>query len=553
MKRFLFVCFVILFSIHTHSQDFQNINQQKAFRLNGSLISSINYNESSRSIQSYQPLSYLIALNISPTVYGINIPLSLIYSEKNKDFNHPFYRFGLSPSYKWIKLNLGHRSSNYSKYTISGQKSFGAGIELTPGKFRFAFLYGSFRRDKAFKTINPNFFDQSTYSRAGYAAKIGVGSKSNFLDLVLMHIADKDDAYDSISNLHPESNVAASLISKLSLSKNLKIKAEVAASIFTRNKLAQAFETNNLPTYLQNSTDYFNINTSSSISLAKDLSIDYKLKMFSIGIEYKRIDPGYKSLGSNYIRNDYENYGFKSSIRFKKGNINANIGLLKDNLKNTKSAQTNRVVSRFSVNYNPSKKFSINANYSNFSTKQSEGRIPLNDTIRLYQVNKNMSIAPMIHFGNKKYTHSIVGNYSYADMLDKNKFAEYAIPVQTNTAFLQYSLQSIMHGFTIGSNLSYIDFKSSTIHTTNLGPTISINKSLFKKKSLLVGSFSFLWSQNNQNKGNIINIRLGYNYKISKKQLLKFHYLITKSRYDESINTSNFDATRGSLSYNYKF
>ncbi|MBK6370290.1 MAG: hypothetical protein IPF64_10820 [Flavobacteriales bacterium] len=35
---------------------------------------------------------------------------------------------------------------NFSELTMSGQRFFGAGVELTPGHFRFAAMYGRLRK-----------------------------------------------------------------------------------------------------------------------------------------------------------------------------------------------------------------------------------------------------------------------------------------------------------------------------------------------------------------------------------------------------------------------
>jgi len=319
------------------SQDLGNLKNQKPFQLSGSAMLSLNYYESSNDIQTYQPFSYLVAVNVTPAVYGFSVPLSFTYTKMNKSFNHPFYRFGLSPTYKWATLHLGHRSTNFSRFTVSGQKSFGVGIELTPGKFRFAFMYGKFKKDNAYKTIYDEELEQDEYTLKGYAVKLGVGSQKNYFDLVFMHIADNTDEYSDTSlQIHPESNVVISAITQFSIAKNLKFNAEIAASVFTQNMFATEYDMDDLPKFLGKMSDYLNINTSTSLALATDVGLEYKLKKFSAGLQYQRIDPGYKSLGTNFIRNDFEQYALKSSYKFKTGHINGSIGLMRDNLKNTK-------------------------------------------------------------------------------------------------------------------------------------------------------------------------------------------------------------------------
>lgn len=553
-KRFLIIVLSLSSFIFSFAQELHKIEDKKPFQITGSLMTSLNYNESSNSFQSYEPFSYLVSVNLTPSIYGFSIPLSATYSKMNKSFNQPFYRFGLSPTYKWAKLNLGYRTTNFSKYTVSGQNSLGAGIELNPKKFRVGFMYGKFRRNKGFKTTNTTNYSDEDYSRKGFAAKLGYGTNKNYLDLVFSRIADDKDDYDinSTNSIYPESNVIASAISEFSISKYFKFKVEAAASIFTQNMLADNFDENDIPSQLQNLGDFFNINSSSTFAMAKDVSVDYHNKKITIGLNYQRVDPEYQSLGTYFIRNDFENIAVNAGYKLKKGNIGGSLGFVKDNLKNTKIAQTNRVMSRLNIALNPTEKFSVVANYSNFSTKQTEGRVPLNDTIRLYQVNKNISISPQLRFIKEKHSNIIMANFVFAEMNDKNAFNDYSTPVLSKTAFIQHMYRSNIHNYGISTNVNYIDFEAINSRVTNIGPTISLDKSILKKKGLIRIGMSYLWSDNNDVKGKVISGQTSFNYKISKKQKLKLNFSLTDSNYPDNSTVKEYNSQRGTLTYIYQ-
>ena len=553
LKKFmLFVS--IIWTLPLFSQDLQNLKTQQPFKLTGNALLSLNYFESSNASYSYQPFSYLMSVNLRPSIYGFSVPLSFSYSKMNKSFKHPFYRFGMSPSYKWVTLHLGHRSTNFSRFTMSGQRSLGMGIELMPGKFRFAFMYGKFKKDNAYKTIYDDHLNQDDYSLKGYAIKLGLGSKKNYFDLVFMHISDPKETFiDTSLYTHPESNVVASAISQFNITKHLKFNGEVAVSIFTHNMHASPYDIEDMPLFIHNMGNHFHINTSSAIAMATDLGLDYSQNKLSIGIQYQRIDPGYKSLGTHFIRNDFEKYSLKSGYRFKVANINGSIGLLRDNLMNSKLSQANRLAYTLGLSLTPPGIFSMNANYSNFSTKQKEGRAPLNDTIRLYQVNKNISIVPQLRFSNSSHSNIIMINYTYANLLDKNDFAENTMPIASNMAFLQYMYRSFENEYGISANINYTNFKTSTHKLINIGPSITADKTLLKKKGVVQASFTYLLSNNNSIKGNIITLRMGFNYKISKSQKVKLNYYFTKSRYPDDSSISGYHNSRGVLAYVYKF
>ncbi len=549
-----FFVVAVLFFQTAAGQDLNNLKGQKPFAVKGNILTSLNYNGAANPYQTYQPFSYLVSINLSPSIYGFSLPLSFTYSRMNKTFTHPFTRFGISPTYKWIRLDLGHRSSNFSKYTISGQKFFGGGVMLTPGKFRLGFMYGKFRRDRGFRTVTGGAFEHEDYSRRGYAAKIGVGSRKNFVDLVFMKIADDLDNFttDTTGTFLPESNVAGAAVSKFSFGKHIKFHAEIAASLFTRNLASDSFDLGeDVKPILRKAAGFSQVNTSSSLAFAKDAGIDLTFKTFSFGLTYKRIDPGYKSIGANYIRNDFENYAFKTGIHLKKAHFNASVGLLRDNLKNTKAKQTDRIVSRFNLTVTPAKFLRITSTFSNFSTQQSEGRLPLNDTIRLYQVNKNFSVIPQLTLSGKKATHVILLNYTFSNMVDKNILAAVPVPVVSNVAFLQYNFQKTKSTWSVSANINYTQFKTGVSTITNTGPTVGYRQALFGKKANINLSATYLSSKNNSVAGSVISLRSGFSYRIGKKQSLQFSFNFTKSNYPGSSQLSNYTNNRGNIAYTY--
>ena len=107
------------------------------------------------------PLSSTLYANATAKLYSITIPVSFILNNLD-NFSHPFHkeyfqgmlsnqrnrlsRLGISPYYKWIKVHAGHRYMNFSNYTLSNHNFLGAGIELTPGKLRFAAMAAQITR-----------------------------------------------------------------------------------------------------------------------------------------------------------------------------------------------------------------------------------------------------------------------------------------------------------------------------------------------------------------------------------------------------------------------
>jgi len=552
--KILYFNFVFFITIGFYAQDLAHLKTQKSVGLNGNLQTSFNYQTNSIQKNSYEPFSYMVSLNLSPSLYGISFPFSFAYSKMNSQFSHPFYRLGVSPSYKWAKLNLGHRMTKFSKYTVSGIKSFGAGLEINPGKFRFAAMYGGFIRQRNFRTLYPlDDLNIDDYNRKGYVTKIGVGSKKNYVDLIVMNVADDLSKFDNEDlSIRPEANTALSISSKFSISNHIKFKADISASAMTRDMNAKEVDLSNIDDNLKKMTNIAVINTSTYLALARDISLDYYNKSFSVGIQHERVDPGYKTLGTYMIRNDYESNLIRLGYHVPKFSINTSIGKFKDNLNNQKNAQTNRLLTRLNINYKASKVFSIAANYNNFSTEQTEGRIPLNDTIRVYQANKTMSIMPQLRFIKKKYAHIIMMNYTYSDMLDKNPHSEVATPMQSNVSFMQYMFQNNLRKYGVSLNLTYTDMKSANNEISTFGPSINFQKSLLKNKAGIQVGGGYTMTKTNLNEGKIIVGLLRANYKLSNKQSLRFNFILNKTT-STGENAFFRDYTRSSLLYAYRF
>ncbi len=552
MQR-LFVFFIITFLLQgvLNSQNIENLKEQKPFKITGRINAGLRYFNQENMLQSYDPFTYYASIQLTPSIYGIYLPFSFYYSKMNNEFSMPFYRFGISPSYKFITLKLGYTYYNLSKYTVSGIRTKGVGISLNPGKFRFEAMLGKFKRDRSFSTINPAGNELEDFSRDGYAIKLGYGSNKNFVDVIFSRIEDSEELADGTNTYPAQSNVVSSIISQFNLSNQIKFRAQVAGSIFTENKDAFSANKNSIASFLSGTEKYFNINSSSSLAFAQEYNIDYTSKKFTLGVLYSRVAPGYHSFGTHYIRDDYQNIFINTAIRFKLGSISGGIGFLNDNLKNTKAAETGRMIKRLNIALNPSKKFSINAQYNDFSTKQREGNLPLNDTIKLFQVNKNMSVMPRFVFSKNDKTHSVSMSYMYADMVDKNQYTQNTTPVKTNTAQTQYLLTWNKNNISAGVNMSYSNFETALMQITNYGPGFSFTK-IFKGKSTINTAFNYLISENNNSLGNMFNVQLSGNYAITKKQKVKLNFFISDAKYDNS-SMPSYSNYRGVLSYQYNF
>ncbi|HLL95708.1 MAG TPA: hypothetical protein VK404_12060 [Spirosoma sp.] len=157
---------IAITSLPTYAQDLSTLGKQKPVTLNGGLsVRTIFY--SAKGIEARrQPFSYVVTGAPVLSLYGWSVPVSFVFSEQERSFRQPFNQFGMSPTYKWVTLHAGYRNLSFSPYTLAGHTILGGGVELTPGIFRFGFVYGRLNRATAVDTTS-GLLEPFNYTRWG--------------------------------------------------------------------------------------------------------------------------------------------------------------------------------------------------------------------------------------------------------------------------------------------------------------------------------------------------------------------------------------------------
>src|SRR5208283_1371011 len=216
-------------------------------------------------------------------------------SEQERLLRQPFNQFGISPKYKWITLHVGYQNLNYSQFTLAGHTILGAGVDLTPGIFRFGFIYGRFNRASGVDTSS-KAFQPYTYANYGYAIKMGLGKGSNFFELSFLKAKDDstsvrpDSAFRGL--VTPAENVTIGMNGQIKFLKFFTFSLEAATSLYTSNlgnKGPLADSANNALVKLMghliatnSSTEHFN---------AIQTGFGFQQNQFGLKLQYHRIDP----------------------------------------------------------------------------------------------------------------------------------------------------------------------------------------------------------------------------------------------------------------------
>ena len=485
------------------------------------------------------------------------VPISMIYSSQNNSFRQPFNQVGSSPLYKnWLVLHGGYRNVYFSPFTLAGHTFLGSGIELNPKKFRFGFIYGKFNR-----AIEGNFAEPDRipfFKRTGFASRIGVGTKINYLDLIVLKVADDVNSISlspDYQYIKPAENLALGISARLKIKKKFIFELDGSASAFTRDIRTEAIgEFVNIRFY-DAIKKVFIPRVSTQLSTAFQSAIAYKSKIFSGKIQYKRIEPEFKTMGAYYFQNDIESYTFNPNLSLFKSKLklNTSIGLQHDNLLNQKKVETNRLIGSAAIVYAPNENFSMDLLFSNYGITQKAGYLPLIDTLKIAQNNKTLSLNSMYMKIGESNMQTFMVSAIYQELQDLNSRTAIFNENQNWNYNASYSFQNLISNLDFSLNYSYTLTKSIDIESVFHGPTCSISKLFLKNNNLTLRSnFGFMLSKQTildfQEKGNVLNLSSDISYTFFKKHTLLLNWSLIKNK-----GLQNFSENRGTIEYNLTF
>lgn len=541
------------------AQDLQTIKEQKPVTLTGTVdVRTIVYGVNGIPARR-KPFSFF--LNGSPTlnIYSVTIPFSFSVSDAGKSFRQPFNQFGLSPYYKWATAHLGYRNLVFSPYTLAGHTMLGAGFELNPKKFRLGFMYGRLNRATEIDTTT-GIVQPYSFSRKGYAAKIGYGTEQKLIEFSLLSAKDdsnslKKSVPDSLKKIAPAANAVGSVRIKYAFTNQFSFEADAGASLFTFNSKTDSSASEELNKLANILKPFAPVNASSTINFAYTASLAYREKNYSLKLSYRRIDPEFQSMGAYYFQNDVQQVTFAPAFNAAKGKFrfNGSIGFQKDNLREQKSATTKRVIGSANISWDVTQQFGLDANYINFSANATPQVTSINNKYLLAQTNQNISITPRYVLVKEKNTHAIVASYNYSVLTDNNATTKALNDIKTNVNFISYNLTFNKIALTLTTGGNYTTTKFSGNEVKLYGVNLGASKSLDGNKLLLSTSNSY--SKSNQfGSSTIINSGWTAGYNVSPKHRFSLRYnLILNQPENNTISTPKFTEHTGEIGYTLSF
>jgi hypothetical protein len=563
-KTYLLLPALLLLKISVQGQDLGNLGAQKPFSVTGSAqIRGIFY-EASGIADRRTPFSWLFSGNLTANLYGVSLPMNFSISEADRSYRQPFNEFGISPHYKWVTVHLGYRNINFSPYTLAGYTMLGAGVELTPGKFRLGLMYGRLNRATTLDTTTQSTVPIS-FTRKALAVKLGYGSRDNFIDLSLLK--GKDDpgslrtsklTLDSLDVL-PAANTVVGISARFTLARNIFVEGDAGTSLYTRDVNSPVTLDSLSDPLLKKLRSIATINGTSELYTAIHAAIGYRQKSYTIKLQYQRVDPDFKSMGAYFFNSDLENYTIAPTFRLFKSHLrfNGSVGWQHDNLQHQKAATSHKVIGNALLSADFTGQLGIDINYSNFSNNQQPNTIRFADSLKIVQTTRNLSISPRWMLIGTSTTNTVILSANLMQMNDfNNYFSQNAISrnVRYNQYLLNYTFGYLPAAFSAYMNISATSADAPGTSDRSKGATLGFSKTFFKSAFLTSASFGLFTGQRSGVDDHTVNASANLQYKFMNRHSLSALFFYTN---DKPANVTAlipaFSELRAELAYGYSF
>lgn len=541
-------------------QNLENLKDQQPIKISGSLTASIQSYSTTRSRASRQPFIWTLAGNPTLNLYGITLPFSFVLSRKNENFRQPFNQFGVSPYYKWLKVHLGYRSLSFSQYSLNGHVFNGIGAEATPDNWRLGAMYG-----RLFRPIDPDpdalIPIRPTYLRRGYSAKVGYGTASNYVDVILFKGWDEpgsiDRPLDSVV-VNPQQNVVLALKTQQRLFSRLTFNLDFGLSGWTSNLFAEGLPREDIPLSGVIS-DLLEVNYSTQFLTAGTTSLAVRIAQLNLKLQYQRVDPDYQTMGAYFFNNDLENITVSPSWSMlkRKVRVNASLGWQRNNLFDDKINQTNRRINSLQISYVPIPQFSTSLAYTNFQINQQRLdviRRDVIDSLQLEQFTNNLAFNANYNFGDKTKRYSISGGFNRQSVnQDQNNEALRDNDSRSISPMLSFRYNNRDTKWGYRASFNYNDFENSSVNSVRWGIALHANRTVADDRLNLNATTSYnRTALDGEDAGTTIRLGIRGSYKASERHVLSCgaDYINRNSSNDRIEGFSEF---LGNFSYSYSF
>jgi hypothetical protein len=489
-----FILFILLFLIcYTPgiAQNFDNIKDQKPVHLSSglSLSSSIYHMKGDEYRQ--QPFNWFISGTPTLHLYGVAIPFSFYWSNQALSYQQPFNQFGLSPSWRWIRLHAGYSSVHFSDYTLAGRRFLGGGVELNPGKLRFGAVYGRFQQaveqDSILRPTPGNFLSEipnGAFDRRGYSVKLGYGTERNFFDLIFFQAADDTSSLFgplSLETIVPEKNTAIGIKHRFTFFKKWFIEGDWAGSFYTRDRRYALADSAGLPEFVNTA---FEPRLSSQLLYAGNSQFGYDGGRTRWSLRYRRIARDFKTMGAYYFQTDLEEWSTQLGLQLFKRRVllRGTFGLQRDNLAGSRQQTTSRLISSAIAGWQITRRWRADVVYTNFGIQQRNTITGLLDSLRIDQVSSSVQVQTRYQLKSPALPQSVGLSLTSQSLAPRTRDLQFAVDTRSYQGNVFYTCQIPDYRLGLAGNIHGLRHIMESVTTTSAGIGGNLNMQTAKAK-----------------------------------------------------------------------
>jgi len=447
-------------------------------------------------------------------------------------------------------LHLGYSSRSFSPYSLNGHTFAGVGTDLTPNDhWQLSAMYGRLQkasRGDSLHGVDPAYTRYGTGLKGEY--RFDKGEAGINLFYARDNLSQPIDNVDSLG-ITPQENLIVGTHVGLDIIQSLKLTADVNNSMQSSDRR------------LSSATDLKGAATRNYWAMKSNLTYNIPIGSLGLGVEY--VEPGYNSLGSYYMVNDFIDYTVNVATALLKGKVTLAVssGIRQNNLSGDSDNTQKDVVNNVAIGFTPTDKLNFNFTYSNFlnytyirttfEEVNTHTQYELMDTLNFTQINENLTLSMMWRLHETETVkHSVNATACYQQATQTQS----DVPGNAGSTFWNgsggYQVGMPKAGFTTGLNFNYSRVTADSVVTQAYGPIVMVRKSLLKKQ--MQTNLSLSWNGTYTagiSTGEVITGRAGLSYAIKKVHQLNFSIAYT-DRHSPTRSSSGFTAMLG---YSFRF
>lgn len=563
LLRLYYAAFLIVFFT---CHDYRSSYAQEGIRLSGQMgFNSQWYSMQSDAAYMMDPRrpSDLYRVMVSPVLHAgdFRLPLTVVFSTRQTNtvgfhlpgqtfsqfIRNPLHTFRLAPSYKWASATLGSQVLRYSSFTTGDTKMFGAGVELTPGKWRIALFSGT-----SHSAVEADSLRRipGRYERLFRAARVGYGRDDAFH--IFLNAAYMKDDPASLATapllLRPQEGLASSLVVGLPIMKRLMWRAEVAGSLFTRDTRSGVFQDSRLSEL----GPVFTLHHSSRGDFAAQSSLVYSQAAWGISLKAVYIGDGFVAPGFPYLQTDRVDITIDPNLRLfdNKLMLQGSFGYRKNNLSDTKLQTTNHALASVNATMAVSDVFGFSARYSNFGIRTGFTY----DTLRLEIISRSLSLSPYMNLTVPAGSHQFNASLSFDDYEDTNLITGLQVNRRSLASFFNHNFLFDQMPLSATFSVNYLNSLNDYYGLNSL--TLQTGAAYRFLKNKMNASMSLAFNRSSVgdfSPDNAWMIRPGFRYTINRQLTARVDGSVRLYRYGSSKPGTSYTENLFRTALNYRF